>query len=160
MKTSVAEKADIVVASPGVYAHEVSLYQSGSRVFAAVEGLVRKGGTIILVTSCHKGIYEGIEKEEFKKALLRYRDPEEVLELAEEGKIPSFEACVSYQFVWMMQNFTIIVVTNGMPKKELKEIGMEHATNIEKALKAALSQQGRDSTITVIPYASITYAEL
>lgn len=102
MTAPVTEKADIVVASPGVCAHEVSLYQSGSRVFAAVEGLVKKEGTIISVTSCHKGIYEGIEKEEFRKALLQHRDPEEVLDLTEMGKIPSFESCVSYQFAWMM----------------------------------------------------------
>ena len=157
MTTSVAEKADIVVVSSGVYTHEVSLYQSGSRMFASVEGLVKKGGTIILVTSCYKGIYEGIEREEFKRALLRYRDPEEVLELTEMGKIPSFESCVSYTFVWMMQRFEIMVVTDGMAREELKEIGMEHAPTIGKALETSLSQHGKESTITVVPYASITY---
>ena len=160
MTTSVAEKADIVVVSPGVYTHEVSLYQSGSRMFAAVEGLVKKGGTIILVTSCYKGIYEGIEREEFRRALLQYRDPEEVLDLTEIGKIPSFESCVSYTFVWMMQHFTIMVVTDGMSREELEEIGMEHAPTIEEALETSLSQQGKESTITVVPYASITYTGL
>jgi len=160
MTTSVAEKADIVVVSPGVYTHEVSLYQSGSRMFAAVEGLVKNGGTIILVTSCYKGIYEGIERDEFKRALLQYRDPEEVLDLTEIGKIPAFESCVSYQFVWMMQHFTIRVVTDGMSREELYEIGMEHAPTIGKALETSLSQHGKESTITVVPYASITYAGL
>jgi nickel-dependent lactate racemase len=160
MTAPVSEKADVVVVSPGVYSHEVSLYQSGSRMFASVEGLVEKGGTIILVSSCYKGIYEGIEKEEFKRALLRYRDPEEVLELTEKGEIPSFESCISYQFVWMMKHFTTVVVTDGMSKEELEEIGMKHAPTISKALETSLNQHGRDATVTVVPYASITYTGL
>jgi len=160
MTAPVSEKADVVVVSPGVYSHEVSLYQSGSRMFASVEGIVERGGTIILVSSCYKGIYEGIEREEFKRALLQYRDPEEVLELTEKGKILSFESCISYQFVWMMKNFTTIVVTDGMSKKELEEIGMEHAPTISKALETSLSQHGRDATVTVVPYADITYTVL
>jgi len=160
MTAPVSGKADIVVVSPGVYTHEVSLYQSASRMFASVEGLVKKGGTIILVSSCYKGIYEGIEKEEFKRALLQYRDPEEVLELTEKGEIPSFESCVSYEFMWMMQNFATMVVTDGMSREELGEIGMEHAPTIDKALKTSLSQHRRDATVTVIPYASITYTGL
>jgi len=160
MTAAVSEKADVAVVSPGVYSHEVSLYQSASRMFAAVEGLVEKGGTIILVSSCYKGIYEGIEQEEFKRVLLRYRDPEEVLELTEKGEIPSFESCVSYTFVWMMKNFTTMVVTDGMSKKELEEIGMEHAPTISKALETSLSRHGRDATVTVVPYADITYTGL
>jgi len=160
MTAAVSEKADVAVVSPGVYSHEVSLYQSASRMFAAVEGLVEKGGTIILVSSCYKGIYEGIEQEEFKRVLLRYRDPEEVLELTEKGEIPSFESCVSYTFVWMMKNFTTMVVTDGMSKKELEEIGMEHTPTISKALETSLSRHGRDATVTVVPYADITYTGL
>lgn len=159
MAASIVGKADIVVASPGVYAHEVSLYQSASRVFASVERLVKEGGTIILASSCYKGIYEGIERDEFKKALLKYRDPEEVLDLTEARRIPSFESCIIYQFALMMQRFTIGVVTDGMSKEELQEIGMEHFSTIEKALEASLNQHGEGSTIMVIPYASITYVE-
>ena len=55
MTSPVPGKADIVVVSPGVYSHEVSLYQSASRMFASVEGLIEEGGTIILVSSCYKG---------------------------------------------------------------------------------------------------------
>jgi len=160
MTAAVSEKADVAVVSPGVYSHEVSLYQSASRMFASVEGLVEKGGTIVLVSSCYKGIYEGIEQEEFKRVLLRYRDPEEVLDLTEKGEIPSFESCVSYTFVWMMKNFTTMVVTDGMSKKELEEIGMEHAPTISKALEISLSRHGRDATVTVVPYADITYTGL
>lgn len=160
MTATVSGKADIVVVSPGVYGHEVSLYQSASRMFASVEGLVKKGGTIVLVSSCYKGIYEGIEKEEFKRVLLQYRDPEEVLELTEKGEILSFESCVSYLFVWMMKHFTTMVVTDGMSKEELKEVGMEHAPTISKALETSLSQHGRDATVTVVPYGDITYTGL
>ena len=160
MTAPISGKADIVVVSPGVYTHEVSLYQSASRMFASVEGLLEEGGTIILVSSCYKGIYEGIEKKEFKRALIRYRDPEEVLELTEKGKMPSFESCISYQFVWMMKHFTTMVVTHGMSKRELEEIGIEHAPTVNKALETSLNRHRRDATVTVVPYASITYTGL
>ncbi|KPV65031.1 MAG: hypothetical protein AOA65_0534 [Candidatus Bathyarchaeota archaeon BA1] len=81
MRATIPTKGDIVIASPGVKSHEVSLYQSGSRVFGSMEGLVKKGGTVVLVSSCHDGIYEGIgkEKEFFRSLLSCYRGHKEVL---------------------------------------------------------------------------------
>jgi len=157
MKASVPEKADIAIVSPGVFAHEVSLYQSGSRMLGCVEGLVKRGGSIILVSSCYKGLYEGIEEREFRRALLRHQDPEEILELTEKGKLPSFESCILYQFLWMIKHFSITVVTDKMSSEELEEIGMRHNLKVSEALKKSLDECGKDATITVVPYGSITY---
>lgn len=159
MTVPAPEKADIVVASPGVYTHEVSLFQSASRVLASIETLVKDKGSIILASSCYKGLYEGIEDKEFKKTLLQYRDPDEILELTEKGEIPSFESIITYELVWMMKHFTITAVTHGMSKRELEEIGMAYAPTINKALETSLSHYGNDATVTVVPYASLTYAK-
>ena len=156
METKIPEKADIVIAAPGVYPHEVSLYQSGSRMLAAVENVVKEGGSIILVSSCYKGLYEGIEREAFRKFLITYRDPEEVLDLTEKGVIPSFESCISYQFVWMMEHYDITVVTDGMKPEEIRELGMSYAGTVEEAVSEALKKQGRDASIIVLPYADIS----
>jgi nickel-dependent lactate racemase len=153
------EKADIVVASPGVYTHEVSLYQSASRVLGSVEMLVKRGGSIVLVSSCYKGMYEGIEEKEFRRTLLKHRDPDEILQLTEEGKMPSFESCVAYQFAWMTQRYSVTVVTDGVTKQELEEINMAHASTVGKALGTCLNHHGKNANVTVVPYASFTCAK-
>ena len=150
-------KADIVVVSPGVFSHEVSLYQSGSRMLAAVEDLVKDGGSIVLVSSCYKGIYEGTEVDEFKKFFTKYEDAEEVLDLTEKDVIPSFESCIGYQFLWMTKHFNIYVVSNNLSSNELKMFRMKHFLNVEDALNDAFKTHGKDSTILALPYASITY---
>lgn len=153
------EKADIVVASPGVYSHEVSLYQSASRVLGSVEMLVKRGGSIVLASSCYKGMYEGIESEEFRRTLLKHQDPDEILQLTEEGVMPSFESCVAYQFAWMMQRCSIIVVTDGIRKEGLEKMNMAHASSLDKALETCLNDHGKDAKVTVVPYASSTCAK-
>jgi len=150
-------KVDIVVASPGVFSHEVSLYQSGSRMLAAVEDLVKDGGSIILASSCYKGIYEGTEVDEFKKFFTKYEDAEEVLDLTERDVIPSFESCIGYQFLWMTRHFNVSVVSNNLSSSELKTFKMKHFINVEDALNDALKIHGKSSAILALPYASITY---
>ena len=55
----------------------------------------------------------------------------------------------------------VVIIATGMHEPDSpEEIGMEHAPTIEEALETSLNQHGRDSTVTVIPYASITYAGL
>lgn len=152
-------RADIVVASPGVSSHEVSLYQSGSRMLAAVEDLVKDGGSIILVSSCYKGIYEGTEVDEFKKFFTKYDDVEEVLDLTERDIIPSFESCIGYQFLWMTKHFNIYVVSGNLSSDELKIFRMRYASSVNEALSKALEVHGKDSTILSVPYASITYVK-
>lgn len=150
-------EADIAVVSPGVFSHEVSLYQSGSRMLAAVEGLVKSGGSIILVSSCYKGIYEGAEVEGFKDFFVKYDDVEEVLDLTERDVIPSFESCIGYQFLWMTRNFNVCVVSNNLSSSDLKMFRMKHYLSVDDALSDALKIHGKDSAIIAIPYASITY---
>lgn len=159
MKVTIPRKGDIVIASPGVRPHEVSLYQSGSRVFGSIEGLVKKGGTVILVSSCFDGIYEGIEKDKFRNLLLSYHDPEKVLRLTEKKEIPSFEACVCYQFAYMKQRYRIVVVTDGMSEDEIAEIGMEYAPTVDEAIISSLKFHGSNAKVIAVPYASITYTE-
>ena len=84
MKTTVPERADIVIAGSGFVEYEVSLYQSASRTFATVENVIKERGTIILVSSCHRGLYEGIgeEIEFYRDWLTRLPKPKEILDLS------------------------------------------------------------------------------
>jgi len=159
MKTAVPERADIVIAGPGFVEYEVSLYQSASRTFATVENVIKERGTIILVSSCHRGLYEGIGKEiEFYRDwLTRLPKPKEILEMTAKNEVPSFESCILYQFSWMMQRFSIKVLTKGMSESELEEIGLGYVSSPSEAINESLRKHGEDAKIAVVPYASITY---
>jgi len=159
MKTNVPERADIVIAGPGFVEYEVSLYQSASRTFATVENVIKERGTIILVSSCHRGLYEGIGKEIgfYRDWLTRLPKPEEILEMTARNEVPSFESCILYQFSWMMQHFSVKVLTKGMTESELDEIGMGYVSSPREAIKESLRTHGENARIAVVPYASITY---
>jgi len=159
MKTTVPERADIVIAGPGFVAHEVSLYQSSSRTFANIENVIKERGTIILVSSCHRGLYEGIGKEVefYRDWLIRLPKPKEILEMTVRNEVPSFESCILYQFSWMKQRFSIKALTKGMSESELEEIGMGYVSSPEEAIKESLRTHGESAKIAVVPYASITY---
>jgi len=159
MKTTVPERADIVIAGPGFVEYEVSLYQSASRTFATVENIVKERGAIILVSSCHRGLYEGIGKEiEFYRDwLTRLPKPKEILDMTVKNEVPSFESCILYQFSWMMQRFSIKVLTKGMSESELEEIGMGYVSSPREAINESLRTHGENAKIAVVPYASITY---
>jgi len=159
MKTSLPERADIVVAGPGYVENEVSLFQSATRAFATVENLVKERGTIILVSSCHKGLYEGTseEVESFRKWLVDLPKAKEIMELTERKEIPSFEACVLYQFSWMMQRSSVKVITSGVSEDALDEIGIGRYASANEAIEESLRVYGKEAKIAVVPYASITY---
>jgi len=159
MKTTVPKRADIVIAGPGFVEYEVSLYQSASRTFATIENIIKERGTIILVSSCHRGLYEGIGKEvEFYRGwLTRLPKPKEILEMTARNEVPSFESCILYQFSWMMQHFSVKVLTKGMSESELDEIGMGYVSSPREAIKESLRTHGENARIAVVPYASITY---
>jgi len=159
MKTTVPERADIVISGPGYVEHEVSLYQSASRTFANIENVIKERGTIILVSSCHRGLYEGIGKEVefYRDWLTRLPKPKEILEMTARNEVPSFESCILYQFSWMKQRFSIKVLTKGMSESELKEIGMGYVSSPREAIEESLRAHGKNARIAVVPYASITY---
>jgi nickel-dependent lactate racemase len=96
MQTTLLERADIVMAGPGYVENEASLFQSATRTFATAENLVKDRRTIILVSSCHKGIYEGTgnEVECFRKWFADLLKPKEIIEMTKRNEVSSFEACV------------------------------------------------------------------
>jgi len=154
MRTTVPERADIVIAGPGYVENEVSSYQSASRTFATVENVIKERGTIILVSSCHRGLYEGIGKEiEFYRDwLTRLPKPKEILEMVARNDMSSFESCILYQFSWMMERFSIKVLTKGMSESELEEIGMGHVSSLSEAIEESLRTHRENARIAVFPY--------
>ncbi|KPV64845.1 MAG: hypothetical protein AOA65_0759 [Candidatus Bathyarchaeota archaeon BA1] len=96
-------------------------------------------------------------REAFRNLLSCYGDPEEVLKLTEMGEVPSLEAYVLYQFAYMKQHYSIIVVTDGMSEEEINEIGMEYAPTVNDALMNSFKLHGDAAKVMVAPYASITY---
>lgn len=53
-KMEISRKADIVITSPGGHPKDLNLYQS-QKALENVKGIIKEGGEIILIASCHEG---------------------------------------------------------------------------------------------------------
>ena len=159
MRTALPERAGMVMAGHSYVENELGLFQSVTRTFATVENLVKDRGTIMLVSSCHKGIYEGSgnEVEPFRKRLADLRKSKEMVEMTKRNEVPSFEACVLYQFSWVMQRCSLKVVTDGVTKNVLNEVGISGFSSMDEAIEESLKAHDEDAKIAVVPYSSVTY---
>lgn len=150
-------KADIIIGGVGSRGFEISLYQGGSRVLQALDGVINEGGTIILTCECREGIYEGILKSLYTEWMRKMPTPEEIRRLTETDELPPEEGVVMYVFSWLIHKLKckIVVVTEKMSAKELEDIHMSHETSLQRALDAALNNHGSDASVAVLPYASM-----
>lgn len=152
-----AQKADIIVAGVGSRGFETSLYQGGSRVLQALDGVIKKGGTIIFTCECREGIYEGILKDIYTEWMRKMPTPEEIRQLTAADELPPEDGVVMYVFSWLIHKLQckIVVITEGMSEHQLRDIFMSRAGSLQEALDAALGDHGSDASVAVLTYASM-----
>lgn len=151
------KKADIIVAGVGSRGFEISLYQGGSRVLQALDGVINEGGTIIFTCESREGIYEGILKEVYTDWMRKMPTPEEIRSLTAADILPPEEGVVMYVFSWLIHKLkcNIVVVTGGMSDRELADMHMKRAVSLQEALDAALYDYGSNCEVAIMPYASM-----
>ena len=139
--------ADIVIASPGGFPEDIDLYQ-GQKAVTQAEKAVKRGGVIILVSKCERGLGDGL----FREWMCEEKRPEDIIErMRREGfKMGAHKA---FLFARTMLNVDLIVVSD-IPDKALEEMHLTPASSIEEALELAYRKVGRDSKVTVLPNAS------
>ena len=80
-----------------------------------------------------------------------------MVEMTKRNEVPSFEACVLYQFSWVMQRCSLKVVTDGVTKNVLNEVGISGFSSMDEAIEESLKAHDEDAKIAVVPYSSVTY---
>jgi len=151
----VPTEADIVVTSCAGYPLDTTFYQAIKGMTGAL-GIVKRGGTIVVVAS----ITEGIGSPEFQSLF----EDNASLEAFHE-RILGEDYFVMDQ--WQLEEMAkvrrkakIKVVSDGLPKETLEKLFVETAPTVEQAVADSLAEYGPDATIAVIPKGPYVLAQV
>jgi len=139
------EEADIVVADSDPYDSELWLAAKG--IYAA-ELAVKKGGVVILVTSCPEGI--SVSHPEVLE--LGYQTFEEVDQKVRRGAIKKLTVAAHLVHVGRVikERAKGILVSPGISKEEAERLGFIYARDPQEALDIAFSHLSRDAKVAVL----------
>jgi len=139
------EEADIVIADSHPYDSELWLAAKG--IYAA-ELAVRKGGVVILITSCPEGI--SVSHPEVLE--LGYQTFEEVDQKVRRGAIKKLTVAAHLVHVGRVikERAMGILVSPGISKEEAERLGFIYARDPQEALDIAFSHLSRDAKVAVL----------
>lgn len=147
-KVGISEPADIVVVSPGGYPKDINLYQA-QKALDNAKHAVKKGGIIILAASCK----EGLGNETFERWMIAAQSPEEMISNIQKNfQLGGHKAAA----IAMVLKKAQIFLVSDLEETFVKNIFLEPFCNVENALNEAISQQGPDAKIIMMPYGGST----
>ncbi|KLU62913.1 hypothetical protein CEB3_c07670 [Peptococcaceae bacterium CEB3] len=150
------KRAEIVLTSNGGYPLDQNLYQAVKSLRTA-EYAALKGGVIITAASC----LDGIGGASFQSMLTNPGGPKRILE--EIRSTPAAETSLDQWqvqvLVRILQEYHVIVVTEGVKPEVLSAMGLDSATNLEEALNKAYTRTGPAAKVVVIPNGAGVFIE-
>jgi lactate racemase len=138
-------EADIVVADS--FPFDIELWQANKALDQA--GLaVRKGGALVLVSPCTEG-FSATHREIVD---LGYPPVAEIRRMVAEGRITSKVVAVHMAQVSHVarERATVILVTSGIPERDVRKVGLEWAATPQAALARAFDVAGHGASIAVL----------
>ena len=153
-RPEIPDRSDIVICN--AYPADLDYWQ-GFKPFVYAQLAVKDGGTIIFVIDAPEGVSGGAPKHEEIMLKWATKEPEAILAALESGEITDRNCggiCVSQSR--LLKRAKVICVVGGMNKVEIRGLGFTPASDIDAALKEALSIHGQDATIGIIPYGGET----
>ena len=146
-----AKPADIVVTTNGGYPLDQNIYQSVKGMTAA-EATCKKGGVIIMCSSCS----DGHGGEDFYNTLKEANNLQDAMDaiLARTRNETIFDQWESQILLRLLLNYSVIMVTDA-PQSMIEDMHMHYAKNIDEAYAMAdkiLADKGiTNGTVTVVP---------
>lgn len=132
--------ADIVITD--AYPHIYNLWQGGKALYSA-RMAVRKGGTIILIAACVEGF--GDEPSFFELLQL---EREEIIRRVDVGiEKDLFVATPAANVKEVCQECDVILVTDGIERKDVESVGFKYAKNLDTAIQMAFAKHGRKAKV-------------
>lgn len=145
-------EADAVIVSSAPL--DLDLWQA-SKALIAADRVVKKGGTIVLVTPCYEGQgphptfldYCGSHniRELLREAQRGLFAPQEILPL-------SVAALVSY----ICERARVVVVSDGLTKGDAKRAGFLYCSTVDEAVSYIFAMHGPNAIVSVIPFGAHT----
>jgi len=144
-QSQLPEEADIVIADSHPYDSELWLAAKG--IYAA-ELAVKKGGVVILVTSCPEGI--SVSHPEVLE--WGYQTFEEIEQKVRQGQMNKLTVAAHLVHVGRVikERAKGILVSPGISKEETERLGFIYAQNPQEALGLAFSHLSRDAKVAVL----------
>ena len=147
-RSEIPKKADIVIASAGGYPKDINIYQSQKALDNA--GLaVRDGGIIIWVCRAN----EGFGEETFEAWLRSAKTPQSIRErILKEFVVGGHKAAGIANILEKAQIFLV----SDLTPEDAEILFVRRFTGIQKALREAFRQLGRDSGVLFMPVGGAT----
>ena len=146
----VAEKADLVIASPGGFPKDINLYQA-QKGLAHATRVVREGGTIILVAECR----EGAGEERFIAGMQAGSSPAAVIEAFRSRE---FQMGQHKAFLWCrsLLQARVILVGDGVDDDLARTVMVRKAPDLQAAIDMAMEESPAATVAAVLPKANST----
>lgn len=148
---NIPQKADIVI-SVAPYPMDIDLYQS-QKALENGKLALKKGGIIIMVSKCRAGIGE----DGFFKLMSSTNSAKAVLEKIKCGyklgyhKIAKFVEINLWAETWAVCDLT---------DEQMKVVYLKPYHNLNKALEDSFAQKGKNASVIVLPFGSITVPKI
>ncbi|NCB03560.1 MAG: nickel-dependent lactate racemase, partial [Spirochaetia bacterium] len=123
------------------YPYDLDMQQAAKAVCTA-EMVMKKGGAVILVTTCPDGWH--VDFRTLKKT--GYLPYTKVVELVEGNKLDKLIGCHFAAFGRVLESGRIYVVSNHLEKEDVKAMNLIPAKSIQEALNQEVKRQGKDIT--------------
>lgn len=145
-----AAQADIVIA--GSHPCDIEFWQAHKSLYPA-DLAVCAGGTVIVVTPSP----EGVSVSHHDMLEFTALPPERIDALITDGTINDVvSGAVALAWAKMRERARILLVSDGIPPEDARNLGFEPHPSVEDALAAALRAHGAGASINVLPYAPET----
>lgn len=154
-KIRIGKPADIVIVSNGGFPLDRNLYQTVKGI-ATANGVVRKGGVIIMMAECK----EGLGGHENFKTLMQKTSPQEVLEEIKASE-PIPDQWQAQILANVLKKAKVILVTEGVSAHVIKQMQMEPANSFDEAMNLAKKICGvKSPRVAAIPEGPYTIPTL
>jgi nickel-dependent lactate racemase len=151
-QVEIAEKADIIIASPGGYPKDINLYQA-QKALAHASQIIKEGGTIIVVAECA----EGVGDDRYESWMVNASSLDDITKRFEQE---GFNLGSHKAYLWARDlTKTDAHLVSSMDSTLVRKLFLNPATSIDRVLRMAIERHGPNARVAVMPYASATVAK-
>ncbi|MBN1541994.1 nickel-dependent lactate racemase [candidate division KSB1 bacterium] len=143
---TVSEAADIVITTAGGYPLDKTWYQAVKGATSAVP-IVKKGGTIILVSECS----EGIGSPDFIRLMQESKDLDRFVDDIFNHRFFVIDQWQLQKYADVLKHAEVITVSEGLTAEQKDSIHIDWAEDIQSALTRAIERHGSHARIAVLP---------
>jgi nickel-dependent lactate racemase len=138
--------ADIVIADS--YPFDIDLWQACKAVSVA-ELVLRRNGTIILVTPCP----EGLSRHDSRIRKFGYLKKSEIVSRVADGSIDDLAtACHLMSLGRILEQGQLIIVSNGLGPELLGQVGLQGARCVDDAIGIARERLGKGAEVCILKH--------